>query len=58
MAKLILRKSCYTGVKNIKKSKPSNKPNHQTLVKQANKQIEKNRIQHIAAYKNAESYLK
>jgi hypothetical protein len=57
MAKLILRESCFKGIdstviKEIKKT-----PAHQTFVKQANEQIEKNRIRYATAYNNAEKYL-
>lgn len=57
MAKLVLRQSCYNGLKNIKKNEVQNKPDHTQHVKDANKRIEKNRIRYAAAYKNAGSYL-
>ncbi|NSG41002.1 hypothetical protein G4960_14745 [Blautia obeum] len=57
MAKLVLRESCYSGLKNVKKCTAKNKPEHENLVKEANKRIEENRIRYAAAYKNAGSYL-
>lgn len=57
MAKLVLRQSCYNGLKNIKKNEVQNKPDHIKHVQDANKRIEKNRIRYAAAYKNAGSYL-
>ena len=40
MAKLVLRESCYSGLKNVKKCTAKNKPEHENLVKEANKRIE------------------
>lgn len=57
MAKLELRESCYSGIKNVQKCKVQNKSEHEILVKEANKRIEENRIRYAAAYKNAGSYL-
>nr|WP_295300468.1 hypothetical protein [uncultured Blautia sp.] len=57
MAKLVLRESCYRGLKNVKKCATQNKPTHENLVKEANKRIEESRIRYAAAYKNAGSYL-
>ena len=57
MAKLVLREACYSGLNNVKKCTIQNKPEHEELVKEANKRIEKNRIQYATAYKNAGSYL-
>lgn len=57
MAKLILSNACYNGLKNVKKCKAQTKPEHETLVKEANKRIEKNRSRYAVAYKNAGSYL-
>lgn len=57
MAKLVLRESCYNGLKNVKKTTVKNKPEHENLVKEANRRIEANRIRYAAAYKNAGSYL-
>lgn len=57
MAKLILSNACYSGLKNVKKCKAQTKPEHETLVKEANKRIEKNRSRYAVAYKNAGSYL-
>lgn len=57
MAKLVLRESSYNGLQNVKKSAIKNKPEHENLVKQANKRIEESRIRYAAAYKNAGSYL-
>lgn len=57
MAKLVLRESCYSGLKNVKKCTIKNKPEHENLVKEANRRIEENRIRYAAAYKNAGSYL-
>ena len=57
MAKLVLRESCYSELKNVKKCTAKNKPEHENLVKEANKRIEENRIRYAAAYKNAGSYL-
>mgnify|MGYP006889171614 FL=1 len=53
----MLRESCYSGLKNVKKCTAKNKPEHENLVKEANKRIEENRIRYAAAYKNAGSYL-
>ncbi|MDD3279857.1 MAG: hypothetical protein PHG16_13440 [Lachnospiraceae bacterium] len=57
MAKLFLRDACYDGIKNVEERKMQNKPQHEALVKEANKRIEKNRIRYATAYKNAGSYL-
>lgn len=57
MAKLVLRDACYNGIKNVEERKIQNKPQHEALVKEANKRIEKNRIRYATAYKNASSYL-
>ena len=57
MAKLILTDACYNGLKNVRKCKGENKPEHEYLVKEANMQIEKNRNRYAAAYKNAGFYL-
>ena len=57
MAKLVLRESSYTGIKNIKKCKISNSPEHEKLVKEAKERIEKNKTGYAAAYKNAGYYL-
>lgn len=57
MAKLVLRGACYNGLKNVEECKMQNEPQHEVLVKEANKRIEKNRIRYATAYKNAGSYL-
>lgn len=57
MAKLVLRKSCYEGIKHIKKQEIQRKPNHDNYVKAANQKIEERRIRNAAAYENAGSYL-
>lgn len=41
MGKLILRDSCYDGLKNVKKSKSQGNPNHEKYMKEADKQIKK-----------------
>lgn len=57
MAKLKLRESCYKGIENVVVKDIHKTSAHKTLVKEANEQIEKNRISYATAYNNAGSYL-
>lgn len=57
MAKLKLRESCYKGIENVVVKDIHKTSAHKTLVKEANEQIEKNRIRYATAYNNAGSYL-
>jgi hypothetical protein len=57
MKKLILRESCFKGIDNAVVKEIKKTPAHETFVKQANEQIEKNRIRYATAYNNAKSYL-
>jgi hypothetical protein len=57
MAKLILRDSCFKGVDNAVVKEIKKTPAHKIFVKQANEQIEKNRIRYATAYNSAKSYL-
>ena len=58
MAKLKLRAACYADIDGVetKELQPSQAV-HDILVKDANTQIEKNRIRYATAYKHAGSYL-
>lgn len=57
MAKLQLKESCYKGVKNVVVKEIHRTSTHKALVKEANEQIEKNRIRYATAYNKAGSYL-
>lgn len=57
MAKLILRESCFKGINNAVVKEIKKTPAHKTFVKQANEQIEKNRLRYATAYNKAGSYL-
>ncbi len=57
MAKLLLRESCFKGIDNAVIKEIKKTPAHKTFVKQANEQIEKNRLRYATAYNRADSYL-
>lgn len=57
MAKLVLRESCFKGINNATVTEIKKTPAHKTFVKQANAQIEKNRLRYATAYNRAGSYL-
>ena len=57
MAKLKLRESCYKGIENVVVKEIKRTSTHKELVREANKQIEKNRIHYATAYNKAGSYL-
>jgi len=59
MAKLNLRQSCYrgSGIENAVVKEIHRTSAHKTLVDEANKEIEKNRIRYATAYNKAKSYL-
>ncbi|MBQ7920542.1 MAG: hypothetical protein IJ324_11460 [Lachnospiraceae bacterium] len=57
MAKLKLKESCYKGIENVVVTEIQRTAAHKELVKEANKQIEKNRIRYATAYNKAGSYL-
>lgn len=57
MAKLILRESCFKGMDNVIIKEIKKTSAHKTFVKQANEQIERNRLKYAIAYNRAESYL-
>lgn len=57
MAKLILRESCFKGIDNVVVKEIKKTSAHKTFVKQANEQIERNRLRYATAYNRAESYL-
>lgn len=57
MAKLKLKESCYKGVENVVVKEIHKTSAHKALVKEANEQIEKNRIRYATAYNKAGSYL-
>jgi hypothetical protein len=57
MAKLKLKESCYNGIENVVVKEIHRTSDHKTLVKEANTQIEKNRIRYATAYNKAGSYL-
>lgn len=57
MAKLELKQSCYQGIENVVAKEIRRTSAHKTLVKEANKQIEENKIRYATAYNKAGSYL-
>ena len=57
MAKLKLKESCYKGVGDVGAKEIRRTSAHKTLVKEANEQIERNRIRYATAYNKAGSYL-
>lgn len=57
MAKLKLKESCYKGVGDVVAKEIRRTSAHKTLVKEANEQIERNRIRYATAYNKAGSYL-
>lgn len=57
MAKLVLRESCFTGIDNVVIKEIKKTPAHKAFVKQANEQIEKNRLRYATAYNSAKLYL-
>lgn len=57
MAQLKLKESCYKGIDNVVEKEIRRTPSHKALVKEANEQIEKNRIRYATAYNKAEAYL-
>lgn len=57
MAKLLLRESCFKGIDNAVVKEIKRTPTHKAFVKQANKQIEKDRLGYATAYNSAGSYL-
>lgn len=50
MAKLKLKESCYNGIENVVEKKIYQTDAHNILVRNANEQIEKNRIRYATAY--------
>lgn len=56
MAKLILREACFKGIENAIATEFKSTPEHKAYVKQANEQIEKNRLKYATAYNEASSY--
>lgn len=57
MAKLKLKESCYRSIDNVVVKEIRSTSAHKRLVKEANEQIERNRIRYATAYIKAESYL-
>lgn len=57
MANLNLRESCFKGIDGAVEKEILKSPEHKALVKEANEQIEKNRIRYATAYNKAGSYL-
>lgn len=56
MTKLILRESCFTGVKNVVIQEIKKTSIHKVLTRETNEQIKENRLKYAAAYHNAKSY--
>lgn len=54
---MVLRDASYNGIKDVKECKVRNTPQHEAFITEANKRIERNRIQYARAYRNAGSYL-
>lgn len=57
MAKLILQESCFKGMDNVVIKEIKKTSAHKAFVKQANEQIERNRLRYATAYNRAKSYL-
>ena len=57
MTKLILRESCFNGIDNVVVKEIKKTQAHKAYVKQANEQIERNRLRYATAYNRAKSYL-
>lgn len=57
MAQLKLKQSCYKGIEDVTVKKIHRTSAYKTLVKEANEQIEKNRICYAVVYNKAGSYL-
>lgn len=57
MAQLKLKQSCYKGIKDAVDKEIRRTSEHKTLVNEANREIEKNRIRYATAYNKAGSYL-
>lgn len=57
MAKLVLRESCFNGIDDVVVKEIKRTQAHKTYVKQANEQIERNRLRYATAYNKAKLYL-
>ncbi len=57
MAQLKLKQSCYKGIEDVVVKEIRRTSAHKTLVNEANREIEKNRIRYATAYNKAGSYL-
>lgn len=56
MTKLLLRESCFKGIDNVVITEIKQTDSHKDIVKQTNKQIEKNRIKYAETYDKAKTY--
>lgn len=57
MTQLKLKQSCYKGIEDVTIKEIRRTPVHKILVKEANEQIEKNRIRYATAYNKSNTYL-
>ena len=57
IAQLKLKQSCYKGIEYVTVKEICRTPAHKVLVKEANEQIEKNRIRYTTAYNELNIYL-